>query len=151
MKDCCACGKRLELSEFYVNKASNDGFTARCKTCLRVYQQERRYRLRASKPADWKQKTKDMTAYRKAWAKANPGYMTAKKREWWSRNKDRLKVKYAVRYAIKTGKLVRQPCVVCGNPESHGHHEDYSKPLDVIWLCRTHHTEHHVANRANHG
>jgi hypothetical protein len=46
--------------------------------------------------------------------------------------------------AIKSGKLVRQPCEVCGNPRSHGHHDDYMKPLVVRWLCRTHHAEHHA-------
>lgn len=47
--------------------------------------------------------------------------------------------------AVNRGELVRQPCVVCAergfanDSKSHGHHEDYSKPLDVIWLCPMHH------------
>lgn len=45
--------------------------------------------------------------------------------------------------AISRGDLVRQPCVRCGNPKSHGHHPDYSKPLDVVWLCAQHHNEVH--------
>lgn len=49
--------------------------------------------------------------------------------------------------AIKSGKLVRQPCEVCGVPKSEAHHDDYSKPLDVRWLCRTHHVEHHKRER----
>src|SRR6478736_5180241 len=40
-----------------------------------------------------------------------------------------------VYYAVKTGKLKRQPCYKCGNKKSEAHHEDYSKPLDVKWLC----------------
>lgn len=43
------------------------------------------------------------------------------------------------RGAIKRGKLVRRPCEECGNPKSHGHHEDYSKPFEVRWLCARHH------------
>jgi ribosomal protein S27AE len=42
-------------------------------------------------------------------------------------------------YAIKTGKLVRQPCEQCGKAKSEAHHDDYSKPLTVRWLCRPHH------------
>lgn len=38
-------------------------------------------------------------------------------------------------YAIKTGKVKPQPCEVCGHPVTEGHHHDYSKPLDVKWLC----------------
>lgn len=46
-------------------------------------------------------------------------------------------------YAIKVGKLVRLPCEKCGSPKSEAHHEDYSKPLVVKWLCRRHHGEVH--------
>ena len=48
-----------------------------------------------------------------------------------------------VAYALKTGKLKKKPCEVCGDKKSHGHHEDYNKPLDVIWLCNKHHKERH--------
>jgi hypothetical protein len=45
--------------------------------------------------------------------------------------------------AIKSGKLVRQPCEVCGAVQVEAHHDDYAKPLSVRWLCRPHHREHH--------
>lgn len=48
-----------------------------------------------------------------------------------------------LQYAIRSGKIIRGACVVCGEPNAHGHHEDYSKPLDVIWMCPAHHTELH--------
>lgn len=35
----------------------------------------------------------------------------------------------------RRGKLVRRPCALCGSADSQMHHEDYSKPLDVTWLC----------------
>jgi hypothetical protein len=37
---------------------------------------------------------------------------------------------------LKRGKLVRADCVSCGSVESQMHHPDYSKPLQVVWLCR---------------
>ncbi len=49
----------------------------------------------------------------------------------------------AVAKAISLGELERLPCEVCEDPESQGHHEDYEKPLVVIWLCRKHHLEKH--------
>ena len=50
----------------------------------------------------------------------------------------------AVSAAIKNGKLIRGNCEKCGATELiHGHHDDYSKPLEVRWLCPKHHTEHH--------
>lgn len=48
-----------------------------------------------------------------------------------------------VYYAIKTGKLNRLPCYKCGNKKSEAHHEDYSKPLDVKWLCKKCHSKEH--------
>ena len=59
----------------------------------------------------------------------------------------------AARRAVRSGKLQRRPCQVCGDARSQAHHEDYSKPLDVLWLCSRHHIElHHKKNfRANAG
>jgi hypothetical protein len=50
-------------------------------------------------------------------------------------------------YALKTGKVHRPDiCSECPNTNSiEGHHEDYSKPLEVIWLCkRCHECKHHL-------
>lgn len=49
----------------------------------------------------------------------------------------------AVQTAVRNGSLARQVCSVCGSGRAHAHHEDYSKPLDVIWLCHAHHMERH--------
>ncbi len=40
---------------------------------------------------------------------------------------------------VRRGKVVKAPCVVCGVAKVEGHHEDHSKPLEVVWLCRPHH------------
>lgn len=55
--------------------------------------------------------------------------------------------------AARNGRLTRQPCEVCAKTghvqsgKSHGHHEDYSKPLEVIWLCPLHHKWVHAYGR----
>ncbi len=51
----------------------------------------------------------------------------------------------AVAVAIRKGRLTKQPCAVCGSLNAHAHHEDYSKPLDVMWLCPAHHNARHRA------
>lgn len=58
-------------------------------------------------------------------------------------DKDREKAVQTYKTAKKRGKLVKTACQVCGAVEVEGHHPDYSRPLDVVWLCREHHMEIH--------
>jgi len=53
------------------------------------------------------------------------------------------KARQAVRNAIYWKGLKRKSCETCGDPKTHAHHKDYSKPLEVNWLCPTHHGERH--------
>lgn len=56
----------------------------------------------------------------------------------------KMMARQAVRRALESGQLLRQPCF-CGRTRVDAHHDDYSRPLDVKWLCRTHHNELHHA------
>ena len=60
-----------------------------------------------------------------------------------AKNKEKLQSHWKVKQAIKTGALVRAPCEVCGELKVDAHHDDYTKPLEVRWLCRDHHKELH--------
>ena len=45
---------------------------------------------------------------------------------------------------LRRGKIAREPCVVCGGTEKmEMHHADYTRPLDVVWMCRVCHVAHH--------
>ena len=63
----------------------------------------------------------------------------------YDRNRDPLKkwARAKLRTNVARGKIVKLPCEKCGNQKSEGHHEDYSKPLEVIWLCRKCHKDLH--------
>lgn len=53
------------------------------------------------------------------------------------------------RNAINRGELTKQPCEICKSEKDiHAHHDDYSKPLNVRWLCRAHHIDWHRHNEA---
>jgi hypothetical protein len=63
---------------------------------------------------------------------------------------ERVKARDTLRKAVEKGEVERKPCEfvlddgnLCGDINSHGHHHDYSKPLDVKWLCRKHHRKVH--------
>lgn len=56
---------------------------------------------------------------------------------------EKLRARNAINHAIASGQIARQGCEVCGEADAQAHHDDYSKPLDVRWLCRRHHGEVH--------
>ena len=49
----------------------------------------------------------------------------------------------AMRQKIRSGKIVRQPCSVCGEKNAQSHHINYERPFDIVWLCVKHHSEIH--------
>lgn len=48
---------------------------------------------------------------------------------------------------IKSGKVIKEECYFCGENKTEGHHHDYSKPLDVTWLCKRCHGKLHTLLR----
>lgn len=58
--------------------------------------------------------------------------------------KEKKRCRALVGIKIRKGVIAKQPCSVCGNPESEAHHEDYSKPLEIIWFCRQCHVDLHT-------
>ena len=56
----------------------------------------------------------------------------------------RTNIRQQVYLAIKKGFLKKTPCIICGSVyRIEGHHQDYSKPLTVLWLCQSHHRKIH--------
>ena len=70
--------------------------------------------------------------------------MISASNSWKIRNPEKRRAHNAVTAALRSGVLVKPAgCDVCGIPEVDAHHDDYSKPLDVKWLCRRCHHEAH--------
>lgn len=44
------------------------------------------------------------------------------------------------RKALKNGVITKKPCEVCSSENSQMHHEDYFQPLEVVFLCKNHHS-----------
>lgn len=69
--------------------------------------------------------------------------------QWhWATKEEQAEARSAYNKALRDGTLSRGECAVCGTTERiHGHHPDYSRPLDVVWLCAKHHAEEHTRIR----
>jgi transposase-like protein len=71
------------------------------------------------------------------------------KTKWTEHNKEKRKIANAVNNAVRDKKLIKpNVCQECGktNCRIEGHHDDYSKPLDVRWLCSACHRAWHKLN-----
>ena len=82
-------------------------------------------------------------AKRKVYAKENPDVIRRLVKAWRKRNPEKQKAWWAFNNALRAGKLVAPfSCAKCGSVDRlDGHHPDYSKPLEVVWLCRPCHVE----------
>lgn len=60
------------------------------------------------------------------------------------RHPEKVRARRTLGDKVRQGKIERKPCELCGSEDDvHGHHEDYDNPLEVNWVCRTHHREYH--------
>lgn len=134
MKRCFRCLKCLPRSEFYRHPSMADGRLGKCKECARADVRKR-----------YRDKREICRRYEKA-REQDPQRKLKKleyQRVYRSRNKHKDKARRAVSRAIRSGTLIRQNCEICEAPKTEAHHEDYSKPLQVRWLCFRHHREAH--------
>ena len=133
-KSCIACGKTLPITEFYRHPMMKDGHLNKCKECCKRQGNERR----AAKLEEFRryEKQRAKTPKRKAAALA----LVRKMRKLYP---EKNKARASVCRAVRSGKIVPQPCAICGATKTEAHHTDYSKPLDVMWVCRSCHFKLH--------
>ena len=154
-KTCRKCGETKPLIEFCENAKRKSGFGSPCKVCNNAL--KRAYRQTPNGKALTKAsraryiKSPHARAVKAASGRryrATPNGKAVAKASDRKKNEDNplaYKAHALVRTAIKSGKLTRMPCEVCGGESGAAHHDDYSKPLAIRWLCRLHHAEVHKA------
>lgn len=147
MKTCNGCGDAKPVDYFYVSAGSPDGHVSKCKECTKAG--VRQNRLDNHDHYIEYDRNRNMLPQRvaaRAILQKTPAGKFQHKLALVKHQRlhpDRYRARYAVTNAIRDGRLMRMPCEVCGNAKTDGHHPDYSRPLDVKWLCRKHHTDAH--------
>lgn len=132
MKRCFKCGEVKPLHLFYPHKKMADGHLNKCKECT-LSDVKQRYDFKPEACAAYERKRS-----------CDPERIALKRKyqqNMRARHPERYAARTAVRNAIRSGRLSRLPCEVCGEARTQGHHDDYSRPLDVRWLCFKHHRE----------
>lgn len=138
MKKCSTCGQIKAVDHFYADKRRPDGLKSQCKSC------HTRGNLRTRNP-DRKRETN--AVYMARARAANPDKFRARDREASRRRikNERTEARREVHAALRAGRLARPSrCGRCGlacTPAAH--HHDYSKPLEVEWLCSACHGKEH--------
>lgn len=51
------------------------------------------------------------------------------------------------RRAVKSGKIKKLPCKVCGSMNSEAHHTDYNDWFNPTWVCHKHHLDLHLIKK----
>lgn len=157
-KTCRECGEEKPLSSFYAHNQMADGYLNKCKRCvldrvskhrvsnidrIRKHDRERgrtdHHRNMVATSAE-KAKLRDPVAYATR--------RSAASRIWALRNPEKKHATTVVNNALRDGRLIRGKCESCGTGDRvEGHHDDYSKPLQVRWLCAPCHGSHHAQMR----
>lgn len=145
MRACTKCSVEKPLDDFYRHPFGRDGHQTKCIECTKADVRANRaarieyYRAYDRQRAKEPQRVEARIEYARQNPKAHPEKDPAKR-----------SARVMLGNAVRDGKVVKPTdCEVCSYPaDVHGHHDDYSKPLDVIWCCTACHALIHAYWRA---
>ena len=144
-KRCTGCQAVKSADHFHRRKARGRVYLrARCKPCENAYN-------RAHRPtaASGLYRTEEYRAHNRQKMSRylrGAGRLAAaeRQREHVRAHPDRVKAWKAVERALRTGRLTRADRCSCGRDSRvYGHHDDYTRPLDVLWVCGACHKVQH--------
>lgn len=176
-KICTGCKILKELDEFGNDKKAFDGKNQKCKKCCKErakktipsqqailnkkkyqseWQKKRRPILNAKYRDYYKENIEKMREQGRERTKRHLEKPEVRKQrikymsEWKKANWEKYTAHQIVRRAVKSGKINKpEECQICKKKSDRieGHHEDYNKPLEVIWMCSYCHLYHHQSSR----
>ena len=154
MKVCRECNKEKELHDFYKHSAMADGYLNKCIECVKArVAKHRESNIERVREYDKKRSTfPHRVQSRKEYQKTDQGKKVRKKAM------ENYHKKYPMKYAahlmtsnaLRDGRLIAATnCSECNSDKRiQGHHDDYTKPFEVRWLCEPCHKKWHKFNKA---
>ncbi len=136
MKTCTKCKKSKPLADFQPEPRYETGVRSRCRECFNLA--NALYRS---------QHPELVTERKRRYRTRNRKAIRDNERLYRSNHPERGRAKTNLYCAVKSGKLSRRPCEICGGLDVHGHHFDYDRQLDVVWLYRSHHMKLHGGHK----
>lgn len=140
---CGRCGQAKPLSDFHRKSTSRTGHRSACKACEKAYRNLPHVREREALRG---RELRPLRAeYMRRWFQENRDVVRASQERSAERNDPvKREAREKLHAAVKSGRVVKAAtCERCGQevPKERlqGHHADYSKPLEVEWLCSTCH------------
>ena len=134
----CICKQQIEWQKTPEGRASHKRATARYRASESGQDKIREYR---ESPAG----KESQRVGKKNFLSRNPNAWRIYQERYYNKYPEKKAAKDALRMAVRYKKIDKPDyCSKCGEKSIiHGHHENYSKPLDVIWLCHLCHVAEH--------
>jgi hypothetical protein len=136
-KKCKSCKTTKLVTEFAPHPRGTHGVRAACRPCVAVGNGSRKPPTPGQR-ARWRELNRKPAALQK---------QRAAVRRWQAENPAATQAMNKLNYAVRRGAVTRASCCqIAGcnaTKQIVAHHHDYSKPLDVLWICRKHHRELH--------
>lgn len=153
MKVCKKCAMAKPLDEFYKKSKMADGHLNACIACVKAYEKNRRLKIADHLQAYEKARATlpHRMEARRQYAKTDAGKKAHQKAMQIYNKKHPMAyaAKIITGNALRDGRLIKREC--CEECQSthkiEGHHDDYTKPLDVRWLCEACHKAWHRQNK----
>jgi len=134
---------RDSINESRRNKLNNKNERDKCNEYHREYYRLNKEKFNLLQKLYRQEHPERCLASSKKYALKNPHIRKKISEKYAKNNPEKRRAKGTLNKAVSSGRIIKQPCTVCGSLNVHAHHSDYSKPLEVIWLCPKHHKEIH--------
>lgn len=147
VKECFKCGAVKPIEEFYKHIGMRCGYLGKCKECTKKDAGDHRAnnleycKAYDRKRANLPKRVELRKQVTKTWVE--DGRQAESQRRYRGKYPEKYHARIAVGNALRDGRLSKpSKCSKCGaETKLEAHHEDYSKPLDVQWLCNSCHVD----------